>query len=226
MKILPFLILTFVFGGFTHAAWADDNWCKPSSSPAITIRTATDNISYDFSLSEKQLNNFSITTVSPYASNIITDVGGLMKGGIQTQQKMSFGTMTNPNTQQICFWHDSIDVLIHIMPTIYIANEFPQGTCMHNSIMGHEQKHIKVDREIVNKYAAIIGQALQKDVEQHRVFGPVPLSNQEAALSQIKTRMQSILKFYTDQMSAERKARQQQVDNLAEYERVNKSCKR
>ena len=225
MKILLFVILTLIVAGFTQSAQAD-NWCNPTKSPTISIRTSTDQIGYDFSLSEKQLNGFNITTVSPYASNIITDVGGLMKGGIETQQQMSFGTLTNQTKGQICFWHDSIDILIHIKPTIYIANEFPTGTCMHNAIMGHEQKHIQVDREMVNKYAAIIGQAFQADVAQYRVFGPVPLSNQEAALSQIKTRMQAILKQYTNQMSAERKARQQQIDNLGEYERVNKSCKR
>lgn len=226
MKILPFVILTLIINGFMRPAQAAENWCNPTKAPSISIRTSTDQISYDFSLSEKQLNGFNITTVSPYASNIITDVGGLMKGGIETQQRMSFGTMTNQTKGEICFWHDSIDILIHIKPTIYIANEFPRGSCMHNAIMGHEQKHIQVDREMVNKYAALIGQAFQADVAQYRVFGPVPLSNQEAALSQIRTRMQSMLKQYTNQMSTERKARQQQIDNLSEYERVNKSCKR
>lgn len=225
MKLLPLVILTLAVCGVSQSARAE-NWCKATKAPSITIRTSTDQINYDFSRSEKQLNNFSITTVSPYASNIITDVGGLMKGGIETQQRMSFGTLTNSQSRQICIWHDSIDVMLHIKPTIYIANEFPPGTCMHDSIMGHEQKHIQVDREIVNKYAALIGQALRNDVAQYAVFGPFPVSNQQAALEQIKSRMQNILRQYTNQMSAERKSRQQQIDNLSEYERVNKSCKR
>ncbi|OFW88119.1 MAG: hypothetical protein A3B66_05190 [Alphaproteobacteria bacterium RIFCSPHIGHO2_02_FULL_46_13] len=225
MKLSTFVILTMAFCGLSRSAQAD-NWCNPTKAPTINIKTSTDQISYNFSLSEKQLNSFETSTVSPYASNIITDVGGLMKGGIETQQRMSFQTMTNQRTQQVCFWHDTIEVMLHIKPTIFIASEFPQGTCMHNSIMGHEQKHIQVDREIVNKYAALIGQALQNDVSRYRVFGPFPASNQDAALEQVKTRMQNILRQYSNQMSAERKARQQQVDNLAEYERVNKSCKR
>jgi hypothetical protein len=225
MKLSTFVILTMLFCGFSRPAQAD-NWCTPNKAPTINIKTSTDQISYDFSRSEKQLNNFDISTVSPYGNNVITDVGGLMKGGIETQQRMSFETMTNQRTQQVCFWHDTIEVMLHIKPTIFIASEFPQGSCMHNSIMGHEQKHIQVDREIVNKYAALIGQAFQNDVSQYRVFGPFPTSNQDAALEQVKTRMQNILRQYTDQMSTERKSRQQQIDNLGEYERVNKSCKR
>lgn len=225
MKFLSFIAISLAFAGFVPSAQAE-NWCNPAKAPTINVRTSTDRIGYDFSKTEKQLNGFNVTTVNPYGNNIITDVGGLMKGGIQTEQKMSFGTLTNPNTRQICFWHDSIDILLHIMPTIYIAAEFPPNSCMHDAIMGHEQKHIQVDREIVNKYAALIGQAFQDDVSRYWVFGPVPLSNREAALSQIKARMQNILKQYTNQMATERKTRQQQIDNLAEYERVNKSCGR
>lgn len=224
MKFLNFALLNiFLCAGIPNAF--ADNWCSPQKAPTISIRTSTDQITYDFSKSEKQLNNFNISTVSPYASNVITDVGGLMKGGIETQQRMSFGTILNPNTQQVCIWHDNLDVLIHIKPTIYIASEFPQGTCMHNSIMGHEQKHITVDREIVNKYAGLIGQAFHDDIAKYRLFGPVPASQQEATLKMIKQRMNAILTNYTTQMSNERKKRQQAVDNLQEYERVNKSCK-
>ena len=202
------------------------NWCNPSTAPSINIRTATDQITYNFSQSERDLNKFSTSTVNPYGNNIITDVGGLMKGGIETQQKMSFGTITNPNTRQTCVWHDTMDIVLHIKPTIFVASEFPPGTCMHNAIMGHEHKHIQVDREIVNKYAALMGAAFRNDIMQYRVYGPVPSSNTNATISMVKTRMQTILKQYTDAMSQERRMRQQQVDSLDEYERVNKSCKR
>ncbi len=223
MRIVVFGFLIAVLGGFSRSSEAA-SWCQPDKTPNISIKTSTDQISYDFSKSEKQLNGFGVTTINPYGEDVITDVGGLMKGGIITKQKMTFGTMTNGRLGQICFWHDSIDVMIHIKPTIFIATEFPQGTCMHNSIMGHEQKHVVVDREIVNKYAALIGRAMQADVAQFRLFGPFPAAQQEAALATVRNRMQAILKQYTDQMSAERKQRQQAVDNIGEYERVNKSC--
>ena len=201
-----------------------DEWCVPTTAPSITVRPSTDDISYNFSLSKKQLDHFDITTVSPYANNVITDVGGLMKGGIETQQKMNFGILTNQTTGQVCFWHDSIDVFIHIKPTIYVASEFPEGSCMHNAILEHEQKHVTVDREIVNKYAQLIGSALQADVARYRIYGPAPLSQQPALESQLKTRIQSLIGMYTTQMSDERRNRQQQIDNLGEYERVNHMC--
>jgi len=226
-SIRLFLFSLVLWGGIQSIQAANAaKWCNPTTAPNISVKTSTDQINYDFSLSEKQLNKFNITTINPYGDNVITDVGGLMKGGIQTQEKMSFGTLINRATNEVCIWHDTLEVSIHIKPTIFVANEFPPGSCMHNSIMRHEQKHIAVDREIVNKYAALIGQAYQNDIARYRVFGPFPASNQESALNLIKTRMKSILTQYTNQMSAERKARQQEIDNINEYERVNKSCKK
>lgn len=225
---LNLLALTALLGSgvFAVPEASAKSWCTPTKTPTINIRASTDQISYDFSLSEKQLNRFNISTVNPYGDNVITDVGGLMKGGIKTQQKMTFGTLTNRQTGQMCMWYDMVDVLIHIQPTIYIASEFPRGTCMHKAIMAHEQKHIQVDREIVNKYAALIGKALKNDIYKQAVFGPVPINQQNQLHQTIKGHMQYILQKYISDMSAERKARQQQIDSLPEYERVNHQCKK
>lgn len=204
------------------AAAAD--WCAPPKAPRISIHPTTDNISYDFSLSEKELNQFDVSTVNPYGGNVITDVGGLMKGGIQTQQESTFGNMTNYGTQEICYWHDSINVTIHIHPIVYVAREFPEGSCMHNAILAHEHQHVVIDREIVNKYANLIGQSLQQEVAHYPIYGPAPLSQKETVYAQMKDRVQSIITTYTQQMSAERQQRQQALDNISEYERVNHLC--
>ncbi len=205
--------------------YAAPSWCQPNVAPRITIKPSTDNISYNYTLSEKQLNSFSIDTKNPYGGNVITDVGGLMKGGIQTEQKMTFGTMANRNTREVCYWYNTIDVKIHISPTIYIANKFPKGSCMFNAIMQHEEKHVIVDREIVNKYAIIIGKALKDEIAAARIYGPVADTKESLLGDKMRGRMKQILDTTTRQMSAERQKRQQEVDSLKEYERVNHQCK-
>lgn len=225
MKFVLYGLISLKIICFSSFGYAD-SWCKPNKSPTIDIKTSTDNISYNFSLSEKQLNKFNVSTTNPYGKDVISDVGGLMKGGIETTQQISFGTLTNSRTNEICFWYDRIEVILHIKPTIFVASDFPKGTCMHNSILGHEHKHVIVDREIVNKYAALIGQGIQREVSRASVFGPFSSNNGQAMLNQIKVNMQNSLKSYTSQMSAERKARQQSIDSLSEYQRVNASCKR
>lgn len=220
--LVAFLCVAF---GSVSQAQANTSWCRPTTAPHITVIPSTENISYNFTLSEKQLNAFSIDTKNPYGGNIISDVGGLMKGGIQTEQKMTFGTMTNNDTSEVCYWFNTIDVKIHISPIIYIADKFPKGSCKFNAIMEHEKKHVVVDREIVNKYAVIIGNRLKSEISSARIYGPVAKSKESLLGDKMRGKMKEILDDITKQMSAERQQRQQAVDSLEEYERVNNLCK-
>ena len=200
-------------------------WCKPDRGPKIDVKTSTDQVNWDYSKSEKDLNRFKIDTVNPYGNNIITDVGGLMQGGIELAERMSFRNITNNRMGQVCYWFDTVTVTLHIKPTIFIASEFPQGTCKHNAIRDHELKHIQVDREIVNKYAALIGKAVKDELDRQAVYGPYKVAQAKEVEKYMTGRLESVLKYYSAMMSDERKRRQQVVDSLNEYESVNKACR-
>ncbi|HRK98158.1 MAG: hypothetical protein KDJ26_04045 [Alphaproteobacteria bacterium] len=224
MRLTGFILIFILLLGISIPVYADD-WCKNVQSPQINVKTSTDNISYDFSKSEKELNGFSVDTVNPYGHDVITDVGGLMRGGISLSQSMSYGTLTNSLSKEICYWYTNINVTLHIFPTIYVANEFPKGTCKHNAILAHEHRHVIIDREIVNKYALVVGQALKEEMRRGHVYGPVPLSRQAELEKQLKKQMQAILTKYSEIINEERRSRQQALDNLQEYENVNTLCR-
>lgn len=213
-----------VFPGFLSASAVADNWCRPSQAPNIQIKTSTDNIHYDFSKSEKDLNHFQIDTVNPYGNSVITDVGGLMQGGIQLAQTMRYGTLTNTKTQEICYWYTDVTVTLHIYPTIFVASEFPKGSCKHNAIIQHEHQHVIIDREIVNQFANTIGQGLRADLARQPVYGPVPLSQKGQMENLLHARMQNFLSTYSASIDSERRRRQQALDNIHEYSRVNQMC--
>ncbi|MFA7276908.1 MAG: hypothetical protein WC043_08905 [Pseudobdellovibrionaceae bacterium] len=224
-KIALWILLILASSGAGKTTHAAESWCKTSNLPKINIKTSTNNITYNYSKSEKDLNQFTISTVNPYGDNVITDVGGLMQGGIETTQNMNYGTLTNRISGQVCYWINSIDVLVHISPTIYIASNFPQGSCMHTAIMNHEQKHIVTDRLVVNKYAQQMGAALQQAVNTQYVFGPVPAGQQADLQKAIGAQLQAVLKTQMDAMKTERMQRQQAIDSLSEYESVQRQCK-
>ncbi len=201
-------------------------WCKADRSPQIQVKTSTDQVKWDYSKSEKDLNAFNIDTINPYGNSIITDVGGLMQGGIELSEKISFRTITHNRMAQMCYWYDTVQVSLHILPTIYIAREFPPGTCKHNAIREHELKHIEVDREIVNKYAALIGAAVKQELDKQSLFGPYHTNQSKEVEAYLSGRIAAVIKYHHDMMSDERKRRQQVIDSLNEYERVNHLCDR
>lgn len=224
-RVLLAALIAILSGAGPAQAAEKHAWCKPSGVPKIEVKTLTDDINWDYSKSEKDLNKFKIDTINPYGQNVITDVGGLMQGGIMMQEQMRYSTLTRSSVGQICYWYDQVVVTLHIKPTIYIASEFPRGTCKHNAIREHELKHVTVDREIVNKYAALLGAAVQEIVNRKPIYGPYHVAQSKDVENFLNQQLAVALKRYSSAMDEERKKRQQVVDSLAEYERVNKLCK-
>ncbi len=223
MRFIIFHILIAFFALSATSAQAE-SWCQPKGMPVVNVKTDTNRVKWVFSKSQKSLNKADIDTINPYGNEVITDVGGLMHGGIKMQQRMQFGTLVNPNVRQTCMYYSQIDVSFHIYPTIYIASEYPRGTCMHNAIRAHELEHVNIDRQIVNRYAQMIGTAIKNEINRQYVYGPVPSSNSSVLQQQVKQRMETIMRKYSDAMDKERRQRQQALDSLSEYERVNHLC--
>lgn len=206
-------------------AQSHGDWCYARSAPYIDIVPRTDAIQYDFTKSEAELNSFKIDTVNPYGENVIVDVGGLMAGGIELKHSAKVGYVSNPNNGLACLWFDSLTVDIGISPTIYVAREYNKGTCMHNAILEHEMKHIEVDRQIVNKYANVIGYKLNDFLSQNSVYGPFPDSQIHTMQQQMTNQISDIIRNSTDIMKQDRAAAQQAIDSREEYDRVSGLCK-
>jgi hypothetical protein len=209
----------------SNASSGSSAWCTPKAPPKIDIKTHTTDVEWVFNKSEKDLNAFPVDTKNPYGTQVMTDVGGLMKGGIQMQQTMRFGSFVHRGLGQSCHFYDSVRVEFLLSPTIFIASEFPPGTCKHNAIKGHEIKHVMEDRAIVKKYAAVVGRALKNEIDRQTIWGPVPIGQSQATQEKMRVRLENILKHYSQMMEGERRRRQQAIDSLAEYERVNNMCR-
>jgi|TARA_R110002126_G_scaffold13118_1_gene56000 hypothetical protein len=203
-----------------------DDWCYPRSAARISITPTTDEIFFDFSKSEQELNNFKIDTVNPYGKEVIVDVGGLMAGGIELNHRANIGYITNPNYNLSCLWYDTLQIDIGIKPTIYIAKEYNKGTCMHNAIMEHEMKHIQVDIDMVNTYANKIGYEINKKLTEVPLYGPIPESETAGVQQQMMSSVTDIIKRYVEELKTARRAAQQKVDTKKEYDSVSAKCKR
>ena len=201
------------------------SWCRVVRPPQVSIRTDTDRINWVFNIPQNKLNSFEVDTINPYGNSIHTDVGGLMKGGIGMLQTMRFNTVTNNMYKQSCIFYDTITVKLKIEPSIYIASEYPPGSCKHNAIKEHELKHINMDRQIVNKYAQIVGRAIKAEIDSRSLYGPISIAQETSIRELMRTRMETILRKVNDQMETERRSRQQAIDNINEYERVNSLCR-
>lgn len=205
-------------------AGSDQSWCRMPAATKVIINPKSENITYDLTKSQADLNNFDTSTKNPYGNSVHTDVGGLMSGGIQTDYRTQFDGIVDKVAKQTCLWYSAITVNINITPTIYIASNYPKGSCMFNAVMEHEQKHVTVDRRLVNTYAQSIRSALQAEIEKQSIYGPVPNASVEQTQNEMGAKIKKIVDDKMAELTKKRLRQQQLVDSLAEYNRVNTLC--
>lgn len=216
--------LEHAMAAYLHLAKAEIR-CKPPKVPQISVVASDTKVRYDHTKYQNELDQFDVDTVNPYGDTVQSHVGGLMSGRIEVSQNMRFMQETYPALGTGCIHVAKVDVRIHIDPTIYIARDYPKGGCMYNAIMEHEKKHIRVDREIVNKYTGHIVKGLNSALKQIGfTHGPMSVSQIPAAQEKVNTVLSSVTSQYAEYMNQERRKLQQQIDTIEEYERVRKLC--
>lgn len=204
-------------------AQADVSFCQPDRSATVRVALLAPTPRSDFSKNMEQLEKFHIDTVNPYGAKVDSHVGGLTSGSIKVEQKMSISGATKLG--QTCLWPDHIDVMVRLDQVVYIAKEYKQGTCMNAAVWEHEHKHVRVDREIINKYRPIFEQQVRASVTQMGVTGPFETVHQKAYQDQMMAGVSAAISVVTKKMEDERNKRQQDVDTLEEYERVSHVCR-
>jgi hypothetical protein len=197
--------------------------CAVTAAPVINVIPRTADIRYDFSLSSAQLTAQKSDAYSPYAPGTQTVTEGLREDRPTLTARIAEQSAFYPDSNVSCFTYRSIDIYIDLQPTIFIASEWPPGRC-RDTILGHEQKHIHVDREVMNEFAQKIGVAVQRAVDEVGAVGPVGADQSGQALGFMKEHVESAMNAIEQPLYDEMRRRQAAVDSLEEYERVGAIC--
>ena len=199
--------------------------CSPSPPAKINIIPKTLDLKYDYSRTLAQIQGQETDTIDPYGFHGMSMTQGFMQGQIKMVPRVKLGQEYLGKYQAICLWYDTVDIVLEIDPMIVIGKEVYADRCMRQAVLDHEMKHVKVDRQIVNKYAKIMGQKVFDGLKE-RGFKVGPVKAESA--QQIATRMQKTVFQIVDheyqKMALERTDAQRAVDNLQEYERVDALC--
>lgn len=218
--------LEYIAAGYlTLAAYTAK--CETTVAPEITVRAEGIEPILDHSKSVKELNQFkpSLLTDSPYGPGVQTHIEGLMHGRIGLSGGYQFATKTYTGMKKVCLHVRKVEVVFTLDPKVYIASDYPAGSCHYNAVLAHEKKHLKVDREIVNKYTHITVKAINNTLKKVGfMHGPYDEAQLPALQKQIGGIIESVIAQFSANMNKERAVLQKQVDSLAEYEHVDSLC--
>lgn len=209
----------------TMAVLVGATTCPMTKPTNINVIPRTSEVQYDASQSLKKLQQYQTDTVDPYEFHGATITQAFMKGKINLEQRIRFGLATDKSKKHGCVWYDTIEVKINIDPQIVVAKEIYRDKCMKNAVIGHELKHVMVDREIVNKYARSIGEKLMTELKARGFSsGPIDGARMNDVQNKMKRVVDQILDLEYKKLGIERQERQREVDSLDEYERVDALC--
>jgi hypothetical protein len=104
---------------------------------------------------------------------------------------------------------------------IYIAKEFPKRSCPYKVILGHEEKHKAVDRELLEEFGQ---KAKAFFTITAKTIGVVRNGSGAAIDGEIGESLTRAMDQFSAELEDERSKRQKEVDSSEEYERVSASC--
>lgn len=216
--------LELLAGGLLHLAAANGCMMQPNP-PKVLVQPLRSVTKYDLSKTPDELKKFDIDTISPYGKGHREKIGGLMRGELRLESRVKFMQEKRPWLKNACLHIESVDIIIHMNPTIYIDKKYPKGSCEYNAIAVHERGHVDIDARIVKQYSALIRRDIKDLFQKYGgSFGPYPLSRINAEQKQAQKVLNDIVETRSAEMSAQRRVKQQGHDTQAEYQNVRRKC--
>jgi hypothetical protein len=104
---------------------------------------------------------------------------------------------------------------------IYMPKEIASGSCAYHQVLEHENKHVTVDRMIVETYAPYVQNDLNRIA---RSIGIVHAQNPYDVESMLRQTLNEKVEAIGQYLTTQRREAQDRVDTPQEYERLSKSC--
>jgi hypothetical protein len=209
----------------TLASAGQSQLCQMPKPTEINVIPRSAPVKYELNRTMADIQSEHIDTVNPYSHDTQSHTAGFMKGSIGMSHEVQLDTKFLPRYNAYCIWFETVDLKIEIDPTLFIAKEKAQDPCEYRVIKEHELKHVTVDRQIVNKYSATMGRKIYDGLKTRGfMVGPVRAENAQKTITRMQKIIGQLISLEKQKMNIERQERQQAVDSLEEYERVNAAC--
>jgi hypothetical protein len=152
--------------------------------------------------------------------------GGRTLGLYRSRLMTSYTTKMRITTSSdsVCISIASVQI-VFTMPErrIYVAGEWKPGTCGYTAILEHERKHQAADDQVIREHLQRFRRAVESAVVKAGALA-VPTAQSATAQDRLEKVVQAAVESEFQELTAEQKSMQQEVDAGLEYARVRASC--
>lgn len=189
--------------------------CDELPKPSVTIKRIDERLSINTEYSYRSLTNIGAALARP-GKQIL----GLTRGNAT----VSFASTTPAITDRSGRWEcasPQITLRFGFSPlTVYVAREFPEGSCAYKEIHAHEMRHV----EAYQKHIASIEKELTESLNARFATGAVWRGPVGQTASRLRQELDARWAPYVQRQIKRVDEAQAKIDSDEEYERVANAC--
>ena len=206
LLILPLLLI---------ASQSRADPCDALPKPSVTIKRIEERISYNTEYSYKSLTNIGAALARPGKQ-----VLGLTRGNATVGFASNTPGIIDPTGRWECT-SPQITLSFGFSPmTVYVAREFPEGTCAYKEIREHEMRHV----EAYQKHIASIEKELTESLNARFASGALWRGPVGQSAARLRQELDARWAPYVQRLIKRVDEAQAKIDTAEEYERVANAC--
>lgn len=189
--------------------------CDELPKPSVTIKRIEERLSYNTEYSYKSLTNIGASLARPGKQ-----VLGLTRGNATVSFASNTPSIIDPTGRWECT-SPQITLTFGFSPmTVYVAREFPEGTCAYKEIREHEMRHV----EAYQKHIAGIEKELTESLNARFATGAVWRGPVGQTAARLRQELDARWAPYVQRQIKRVDEAQAKIDTAEEYERVANAC--
>lgn len=207
-NILCIALISFCFQGSSALAAT----CERESPVFVEVVHDIQPTEYDFTQNTRMLDRIGKGAYSPYGEGHKTYLRGLTVGRQSLKYEIRIEEQKT-HADMICLYVSRIKVLISYNPTVYVSNEFPEGSPIFNRVLAHEQTHVGITSDVLLQYAPKLKERLKAAPIGNDIFGPYFQGEREIAKAELHEGVKATVTALHQEMQLESQRRHNQYDD-------------
>lgn len=194
--------------------------CPSEPVPEVTIVADMPPVVYDYSYDVESLTAFE-KLGKARTSSAEFELLGLAVHDFDPAAETDLRPYIRESAGLVCAGFESSEVHLHMSSQIYVANDFPKGTCLYEEILAHEERHHEVARRLFTEFAADATRRLAEDLRS-RPFLQVsgPWEGRSASQARLERAIAAAYVGFIERYEIEQGA----IDTTEEYARIANAC--
>ncbi len=187
--------------------------------PTIYLRHLVNPTKYIRNISSKELN------AAHYGSgSAIGTILGVSGGDLESNFNAKFEIIPSTGTL-FCLQLVNVEANFSATPKVYIASNFPRGSCEYSNVLRHELKHVSILKNTHMEYVVNYKEYIASLFNEMPILPPMKLSQAMVAKDSIVEQLNIKLADYINLIIKDLIIRQKNIDTRQEYRLQQGKCK-